>query len=558
MGFWGRLMVGLGAFREAYLNADTLRAQSSTAEFDAFSLWQARQLRYDLLWSFYQNNVFWQQLHRWSPALRTRFGLYKNTRQIFNPVHRLGEFGATHICGGQLDRDAGDGESKKSALPIETKNEAIRPAISKLWRDSRWAIKKSDWTRKGTILGDVGLLVCDDVDLGRPTLRVLHPGHCKWIERDHSGRITGYILEENRYDPRKIPVQRQNPSVDPRSRQRVVTYNEECWVEAGKVHFRTYLNYAPFDWRPAPDGEPFGNRAGAKPEWEVDYGFVPLVMVQHIDVGLSFGMAEPHALISKALEVDDVASNNDDQIRKILNAPWAILGCAPPTGPTPGVPGVPNAQGNNPTVGNPEPGRTESSWFYFTKEGADVKPMVAPMPLEEVGKQIDRINAEIEKEYPELRYYLMNEVGDTSGRALRVARQATETKVQERRTGYDEGLVLAQKMALAIGSIRGYEGYQGLDADDPDSPSIDHAIAHRPVFAPDPLDDTEDGKAFWEMVGTAVQAGAPLEVILEREGWPAADIKRMTDQKATNEAAAVERVKQRLDLAGGDAMGGEQ
>lgn len=558
MGFWGRLMVGFGAFREAYLNADTLRAQPSTAEFDAYNLWDARRLRYDLLWSFYQNNAFWQQLHRWSPALRARFGLYKNTRQIFNPVHRIGEFGATHICGGQLDKDAGDGESKRSALPIETANESIRPAIAKLWRDSRWAIKKSDWARKGTVLGDVGLLACDDTERGRPILRVIHPGHVKWTERDDSGRITAYIFEEQRYDPRRIPIQRQNPSVDPRALRRVATYNEECWIEGGKVRYRTFLNYGLFDWRKAPDGEPFGTRAGAEPEWEVGYGFIPLVMVQHIDVGLPFGMAEPHALISKALEVDDVASNNNDQIRKLLNAPWAILGCTPPKGNAPGAPGEPKAQGNDPTVGNPHPSRTEQNWFYFTAEKADVKPMVAPMPLEEVGKQIDRINAEIEKEYPELRYYLMNEVGDTSGRALRVARQATETKVQERRTGYDEGLALAQKMALAIGSIRGYEGYEGLDADDPDSPSIDHSIAHRPVFAPDPLDDIEEAQSFWTMAATAVQAGAPLEVILEREGWPAADIKRMTDQKAANNAAAVERVKQRLDLAGGDSMGGDE
>lgn len=545
-------MNGIGGFREGWLNADTQHSQRGMAEFDAFCLWEARQLRYDLLWSSYQNNTFWNQLHRWAPHLKARFGLYRNTRQIFNPVHRLGEFWATHVAGGTLDRDAGDGSQVKSALPIETRNDAIRPAIGKLWGDSCWAIHKDDWGRKGSVLGDVALIGCDDPVRGRVTMRVVHPGHVKWADRDGDGRVTGYILERVGLDPRKERLRNFNPSVDPRTLRATVVYNEETWVEGGKVVYRTFLNGGLFDWKIAPDGQPFGTRPGSMPEWEVPYGFVPLVMTQHMNIGLPFGMSEPHALLSKAFEVDDVASNESDQIRKILNSPWAILGCGPPRGTTEPL----KPTGDQPTYGEPQPSRTESSWFYFQQQGADVKPMVAPMPLEEVGKHIDRINSEIEKEYPELRYYLMNEVGDTSGRALRVARQATEAKVQARRTGYDMTLAAMQQMCLAIGGIRGYDGYAGLASDDPFSdPKLAHSIAHRPVFAPDPLDDIEEGTQFWAMANAAVQAGMPLEVFLRREGWPEADIKEVADAKQANDQAATDQLNQRLQAAGGDMRG---
>jgi hypothetical protein len=126
--------------------------------------------------------------------------------------------------------------------------------------------------------------------------------------------------------------------------------------------------------------------------------------------------------------------------------------------------------------------------------------------------------------------------GDPSGRALRVARQRTENKVQERRVAYDGALVQAQKYAVAIGATRGYPGYEGLDADPREDGPLDHEVAHRPVFQPDPLDDIEEGTAFWGMVGAAVTAGMPLELVLEREGWDPGDIAKVV--KAKEDAAA--------------------
>jgi hypothetical protein len=185
--------------------------------------------------------------------------------------------------------------------------------------------------------------------------------------------------------------------------------------------------------------------------------------------------------------------------------------------------------------------------------------MLAPLDVEAVGLHVDRLRDEMKEDYPELRYFEMNKGGDTSGRAYRVARQATENKIQERRAGYDASLERAQRIALTIGSIRGYDGYAGLGAETPDDKSVDHSIGHRPVFSPDPLDDIEEGTAFWQMAGAAVAAGMPLEVFLEREGWPTADIAKMTAGKAAADGAALASIQTKQRLAMADTgIGGTQ
>ena len=178
--------VGWGYFRDAFLNADPMQMQQGgLGDFDAFSRWEGRQIRYDVYWSMWQANFFRDQCHFWSPAVKHAFGVYKHSCGILNPGRRLVEFGVSgHILGGHLDPKAGDGESSRSAIPILTETEALRKPLAKLWRDSRLQQLKSVWTRYGTCLGDAPLIVDDDPERRRVKLRVIHPGHLKWVDRD--------------------------------------------------------------------------------------------------------------------------------------------------------------------------------------------------------------------------------------------------------------------------------------------------------------------------------------------------------------------------------------
>jgi hypothetical protein len=544
-----RFRTGWGAFRDAWVNADPQQQQQGgLGEFDAYSRWEARQTRYDLYWAMWQSNAFRDLAHYWSPSLKHAFGLYRHTRNIFNPVNRLVEFHVAHLMGGRLDRAAGDGEKERSALPILTENDAIRPAIAKLWRDGKWQEEKSVWTRFGACLGDAALAVDDDPDRKRVTLRVIHPGHLKWVDFDSAGNVLSYIIEQWRYDPRGVPIRNLNPTVDPRSTRTMVRYNEEAFVDpgTGRVVYRTYLDGGLFNWRGATvDG------AELPAEWHAPYRFIPLVLAKHQSIGLPWGVAEPHSLISKALEVDDMASGLGDQIRKRIRAPKLLAGMigpgmgaaaaaaptgaggGPPFGRAPQGPGSSGSGTFGGVAGEPlwsQRGREEMPFLYGPAD-AKVFDLTNDLDVPGVTGLIQAIVEEIERDFPELQMDVWAS-GDVSGRALRVARQRTEVKVQERRSGYDAALVMAQKMAMAIGGMRGCPGYEGLDFDPREPGPLDHAIGHRPVFSPDPMDDVEEGQAFWTMVGAAVSAGMPLELVLKREGWGAVDVAELVDARA--------------------------
>jgi len=86
--------------------------------------------------------------------------------------------------------------------------------------------------------------------------------------------------------------------------------------------------------------------------WSEPYGFVPLVLTQHINVGMDWGWSEFHASLSKFREVDDLASKLDDQIRKTVDAKWAVIGMPKPKD-------TPSVKGRAITTDNEEPGRDE-------------------------------------------------------------------------------------------------------------------------------------------------------------------------------------------------------
>lgn len=535
-----------GVFRDAYLNADPQQLQQGVyGDFDTYSRWEARQVRYDLYWGAWQGNHYRDQAHIWAVSFKHDYGIYKHTRPIFNPIRRLVEFHVTHLLGGPLDPKAGRGEESRSAAPIDTDNEQLRPAIAKLWKDSRFSRLKSLWTRYGACLGDAPMFVDDDPERGRVSLRVIHPGHLKWVDRDTAGNVRSYIIERMRYDPRAPKVKDLNPMVDPRGTHAMVKYQEEAFVEKGQVTFRTFLNGAPFNWRGfTEDG------AELPAEWQAPYPFIPLVLPQHIEIGLQWGVAEPHGFLAKMAEIDDAASIHNDGIRKRMMAPKMLSGIKAPSGPP-----FDSRRDAHPDWNANE--RNEAK-FLYAQQGAAVHDLTNDLNSAGVNQTVELLIAELERDFPELQMDVWS-TGDPSGRALRVARQRTESKIQERRTAYDEALVQAHRFAFAIGATQGYEGYAGLPTDPFEDGQLDHSICHRPVFSPDPLDDIEEGNAFWTMVGAAVKAGMPLEEVLRREGWPEEDIGRVMATKAANAAEAMAAQRQTnattMQMPAGDTNG---
>jgi hypothetical protein len=482
-------MAGVRAFREAFMTSDV--AYPAT-----FESWDGRQARYEILWAMFENTAY-RNLHAWSTKLKSDYGLYRHIRNIYNPANRLGIFWQTHLLGGSLDAAAGDGQEVPSAIPIVTDNEAQREAISQIWTWSNWATRKDIYGLWGATLGDVGLRVIDDPEKGKVYLSIVHPGTLGDVTFDALGNVKAYTIVETR----------NNPNRNLYGGSETVTYTEVATRDGDEVVYQTYLNDNLYAW--------FGDRS----EWSEPYGFIPLVLTKHFDVGLDWGWAEIYPLFSKAREVDDQASKLDDQVRKLVDAPWFFAGVDKPKKDV-------IATGKTATTDRPEPGREEIPAMYGP-QGATASPLVAPLDIAAVGANIDRLLAEIERDLPELQNDIWSVGNDPSGKALRVARQRVEAKVQMRRPNYDDGLKRALQMAMSIGGFRNYDDFAGFNLDSYKAGNLEFSIGDRPVFVSDPMDAIEESAALWTAANTASRTGMPLNLFLKSQGWNDAAIQEI-------------------------------
>ena len=487
-------MTGYKAFRSTYFSSD----QINLSNFTDFS---ARRLRYSILWAMYENTAY-DKIHTWSVSLKSEMGLYKYIRNIYNPSYRLGEFWKAKLLGGALDPAAGNGEEVPSVLPItmETESEGLRKAISQVWQWSNWQIKKDVFGLWTPVLGDGVLKIVDDPDREKVYMKPIHPGRLSDVDLDDFGNVKGYVLEYKQRDPR-----------DGHSGE--VTFKEVAFRDGDDVVFQTYLNQGLYAWD------------GVAAEWAVPYGFVPMVVLQHNDVGLDFGWSELYPGLSKFREVDDQASKLNDQIRKLVEGAWLMAGISKP-GTTPVV------SGQESTEEKPQPGREELKAIYTTNAQAHADSLVAPINVGEVAASIKDLITELERDFPELRVDLSNASGDISGRALRINRAPVEAKVLQRRPNYDNSIVRAHQMAVAIGGMRGYgDAFNGFNLDSFEAGKLDHSIGERPVFDTDPMDELEQDAKFWENAAKAKTAGVPLVVYLEQQGWTKTAIAQITDSE---------------------------
>jgi len=474
-------MRGLTAFREAYFASDLAHeVQYESAE--------ARRMRYSVFWAMYSNDTYRSLVHNWSTGMKHQAALGKYIRSLYSPANRLGNFYSAHLLGGALSATA----ASDGAVPIATENEQLRAAIAHLWKQSNFAQLKDIITLRGAVEGDVVLRVRDDPNKEVVQLERIDVSTVTDLTKDSLGNVKGYILEEDRPDPK--------------GKTRTVTYKEVVTRDGDYVVYETFLNNRPYAWT---EDQPA--------TWSLPYTFVPVVHIQHNNVGLDWGWSELMPMRSLVQECDDLASMISDQIRKSVNPTWLLKGMRKPKS---GVSMTAAGAQRDETGGantRPEPGREELKLWWDVPTEAKAEPLLAELNLKDALQHLDSLLEELERDYPELRADLHATSG-TSGRALRVARQSISAKVLQRRESYDAGIVKLQKMAVAIGGFQGYKGYEGFGLDSYERGDLDHSIASRPVFEADPLDELEVSAALWLGAKAAVDAGATLEGYLKSQG----------------------------------------
>lgn len=496
-----------------------------------------RRTRYEILWTFFNQSCY---RGIYSDAVRREFEAYRNVRPIYNACGRIIEFHAAHLMGGVLDPAAGDGKTIPSCLPIlvdeHADEDVIRPAIAAIWKASNWQVRKSLFTRYGSCLGDVGIEVIADEERKLIRMRVVHAGEIERVTRDAYGNVKSYILSRWELDPD-----------DPQG-QRLSLYREIVTNDGGTVKYETTKDGNAYAW-PGTEGA----------AWESRWGFVPVVLVQHIDQGGDWGMSEIQNALFKTVERDSQGSNLSDQAMKAVNGPWFLTGASlapapprvPPYNGDPFAPQCPPGASPNLTI-NLEDNGTNVPILTCNASEAKMTPLVFPLPIADVDAHIRTISDALEMDYPELQLDNTQVGGDASAKALREIKKKVNRKITERRAGYDHALVRAHQMGMTMGGMLGFPGFEAFTEGSFAAGSLDHQIGTRAVFESDPLDIVEEEQARAMVVKTYTDAGVPMDEALLRAGWSQDDVDEAMAAKETADNAAMNVMRDRQAMAFAD------
>ena len=489
--------------RSAYNATFLTSAESAAYVWDSQS---ARLLRYQMGWSFFEGNQY-EALQSFSQGMKTQKALYKYVRNIYNPSAQLANFYTKTIWRGGLDIDT----AEHGAIPIDfgyegIDEQALAAAIITAWANSNWNVNKNVHVLHGTTMGDTALYIRDDVEKQQSRIETLHPSLIKAAELDNMGYVKSYVIEEQRRDANGNSSQ----------------YRETAEHGEGEtIIFRTYRNGGLYAWEGNEDAQ-----GTPRAEWEEPYGFIPLILTQHINVGHDYGMSEAQPFWDKINEINDQASLLNDQVRKAVR-PFKLanfkkaaseIGFSTPTA----------------TTTNTMPGREIEDIVYVDKDAATITPIVTPLDIAAVAANIEQMWEKLADDLPEIRKDIWSTDSGASGKSIMAARGIVEGKVEERRTNYDNGIVRALQMCIAIGGWRGYEGFDGYDLASYKAGKMDFSVKERPVFPKSEEQEDAEKAAFWATVGTAIQSSQGMltfEMIAKDFGWSDEKIAEYTQKR---------------------------
>lgn len=440
--FWSR---ALNAARAAWTTYNA-RALEPIEEFgwDRWDTYYARLFRYYHYNTYYTNTVY-TDLIAYAATHKWQAGLYKHIRGIYNPVARLTDLYVAKVYGGQLDFQG----LHKGAIPITVADDQLRTAISQVWKWSNWGQKKSLYVRYGANLGASVIKIVDDRQRQKVRMEVLHPGKIKEVDFDDAGNVKKVVIEYLRQDDETLSYP-EGTLTQPLS----YTYTEKI----DKETFSTFKDGEPFAYYTDASGKPVD-------KWDNEYGFVPVVIVPHRDLGLRWGANSYHTILHKIDELNDAASLLNDQVRKAVNLIWYF-------------PGVTAKKDIIVTTDD----KDQIPALYGPKDSTNPYPMVFPLNIHDAGENVQSLLEEIERDTPELSLHRVRETGRATAPGVASVYSDATDRIQEARGNYDDGEVRAHQMAIAIGGEMQYEGFLGYNLKSYDRGDLEHYIGERPVI----------------------------------------------------------------------------
>lgn len=441
-----------------------------------WSEYRSRLSRYEIFDGYY-NNIAYNRLVTYAEGLKRNERLYKHIRGVYNPVARLVDLYVSKVYPSSLDTETAQG----GAIPIIDATPALEQAIIALWKASNWGQKKNVYVRNGVRFGDSYIKIVDDVENGRVFMQVVDPRKVKRVVHDATGRV---IEIEFKFQ---------------------VEMSVHNWKTVGLIitpeTFKTTVNGV--------QTAIFKNGRGELvPEWDNEYGFVPVQHVMHTDIDKDYGANAFYTQLHKINELNDLASINNDGARKQANMPLVTIGAS---------------------VGNVDFGSNESESTSENKddkprkdtvrtldlpEGADIKALPPTIDLMATLANIQELLAELERDMPELSLHRLRGGSNITAPGINAVYNDAVSRIESKQGIYNDGLIKAQKMAIGIGGMRGYKGYETFNLMSIESGGLDHNINPVQIIG----DKLSKNEKLVQTSSFLLQSGTP-DFVFEEIGW---------------------------------------
>jgi RNAse (barnase) inhibitor barstar len=464
---------------------------------------------FGLLWALYNGSRFDKGMASWS-AYKSRYGLYRDMRDVYNPTHRLVEFYAESIYPGVLSEDGNDlPDGTSLAIPFaEDIKPELKDAIAQFWQWTNFQAQKSIIPRYGAALGSVLVEIDDDYLAGKVTAKIWWPGFVDGLQLDNSGNVKSYALQYKIKDDTTMAT---------------VVYRKEVDI----FSIREYRD-----------------RQLIK-EIDNPYGFAPAVWYKHSDTGAVYGAPAIDGSIAKIDELNSLASHAHDQVHKVIGAPliaWTRSFIEPLFSQSKRPPGE-NEFAPTPTSG----GENENILLLKGAEGGRVDSLAGNLNLADTITYMKELISELESDHPELAYNReMRAMSTLTGPAASRVMSDVLGKLSERAASYDQQSLKLFQMAVAIAGFRLNGGFWNQDEngfsqtistqqekfrpynlDSYRKGQIDLAILPRQLIRPTNQEKAAEKLALWQGVQAAVTAGAPLEFVLKDAGFSEEELKEL-------------------------------
>lgn len=445
---WERLMNAGRIAVEVYRDEDR---GIDSPNFDTLS---ARMERYRL-------NTAYADGKQYRPANVVKAGgrytkRYRHTRNIYNFINRLIDLEVNKIYGGRIDWT---GDLRTGAIPIIGAEGILLENIKQILEWSNFGDGKELYVRNGSLLGDSFLKVIpvfsskvdpegENVLIARKVrIEILDPHKVKDIEHDSVGNVIWICIEYEDIGDDGKPFM----------------YREEISKFDIKIYREKELMSV------TPNG----------------YGFVPVVHVKHKNIGRKWGITSFHTTLEKIDEINDVASNTNDGIRKAAKPLLATTG---------GRMGQPDEQLRE---------RDDMLVVELPKEGS-IQVVTPSIDVTGFIAAQDKMTSEAEADVPQTSLQRIREKNaEMSGKAIENSYSDASDTIEALQGNYDERLIRAIQMALTMAGVMGLPGFEWIDIETYDAGLMRFYIKERKVFS-DQLDKVERARLLIEAAQSPV------------------------------------------------------